>query len=72
MTGHVVPLDAIEEPSLREFSDLQRAVFRSACILIASVRKRAFDSLPEMHRAHFDWLVGDQLAKRVRGGPFGL
>jgi hypothetical protein len=72
LTGHVVPLDAIEEPVLREFSDLQRSVFRSACILIASVRTRAFDRLPPMHRAHFDWLVGNQLAKTVRSGPFGL
>jgi hypothetical protein len=71
-TGRVTPLDAIEEPTLREFSDLQRSVFKNACIVIASVRRNAFDRLPAMHRAHFDWLVGDQLAKRIRSGPFGL
>lgn len=72
LTGCVVPLDAIEEGVLKDFNDLQCSVFGSACVLAASVRRRRFDSLPAMYRAHFDWLVGGQLAKRIRSGPFGL
>lgn len=72
LTGHVVPLDPIDEPTLGDFNNLQRSVFKSACLLIASVRRRRFNTLPAMYRAHFDWLMGGQLAKRIRGGPFGL
>jgi hypothetical protein len=72
LTGQVVPLDSIDEHTLRDFSDLQRAAFKNACILIASLRRRRFDGLPAMYRAHFDWLIGDQWAKKLRSGPFGL
>jgi hypothetical protein len=72
LTRQVVPLDTIDEVALEEFGDLQRLVFGGCCVLIASVRKRTFDGLPAMSRAHFDWLIGDQLAKKIRGGPFGL
>lgn len=72
LTHRAVPLDPIDETALRGFCDLQRSVFGSACLLIASLRKRRFDNLPPMHRAHFDWLLGDALAKRIRSGPFGM
>jgi hypothetical protein len=72
LIGHHIPLDTIDEPSLKDLVELQRSVFKSCCVLIASVRRRRFDRLPPMHRAHFDWLLGNQLAKKVRSGPFGL
>jgi hypothetical protein len=70
--GHSVPLDAITANALQELAELQQAVFKCACLLVASVRRKRFDTLPPMHRAHFDWLLGRELAKKLRSGPFGL
>ena len=72
LTRRAVPLDTIDEKALRGFGELQRSVFGSACLLIAALRRRRFDNLPPMHRAHFDWLMGDKLAKTIRSGPFGI
>jgi hypothetical protein len=72
LTQRTVPLDPIDHTTLREFFELQRSVFGSACLLIAALHTGRFDKLPAMHRAHFDWLMGNPLAKTIRSGPFGL
>jgi hypothetical protein len=72
MGGSVVPLDSIDSLTLTAFQKRQRAVFSNACIVTAGVRRRLFDSLPAMHRAHFDWLVGADVQKKIRSGPFGV
>ena len=72
LTGSVVPLDVIDANALDHLAGLQRSVFASSCVLVASIRRRLFDRLPAMYRGHFDWLVGGQRAKKIRGGPFGL
>jgi hypothetical protein len=72
LTGQIIPLDPLGEDTLRDFAELQRDVLKFSCILLASLRRRIFDHLPAMYRAHFDWLIGDQLAKKIRSGPFGL
>lgn len=72
MTSHQVPLDVIDANALNSFADLQRLVFGYSCMLLASVRTQRFNTLPPMHRAHFDWLIGAELSKKIRSGPFGI
>ncbi len=67
-----IPLDPINSTSLNEFANLQRSLFKYACLLLASIHRNRFDRFPAIYRAHFDWLIGKDLAKRVRSGPFGL
>ena len=66
------PLDAVGEPELKGFNEIQRSVFGAACILLAARHTSRFNNLPAMHRAHFDWLIGSKVAKEIRSGPFGL
>jgi hypothetical protein len=67
-----VPLDPIDEISLRGFCDLQRAVFSNTCLLMGALQRNRFDKLPPMYRAYFDWLMGKVLAKKIRSAAFGI
>jgi hypothetical protein len=71
-TTHRIPLDEISEDNLKEFYDTQKSVFMDACILVSAIHKTRFNSLSATSRALFDWLVGSQLSKQIRSGPFGL
>lgn len=71
-TQSVLPFDGIQETDLKQFNDIQKEVFKNSCLLLAAVRSRDFDQLPPMHRAYFDWLVGPQLERKIRSGPFGI
>jgi len=66
------PHDDISESALRRFGSLQRSVFSNCCIALAAYNRPKFDRLKAAERAHFDWLVGSTVRKRVRQGPFGL
>lgn len=66
------PYDELSEPTLRAFAKTQRSTFAGCVLLLAAYRRRKFDSLNAVRRAHFDWLVGAKLRREVRGGPFGL
>jgi hypothetical protein len=66
------PHDDVSAATLRHFGRVQRRVFSNCCILLAAYRRQQFDRLKAAARAHFDWLVGSKLRKRVRHGRFGL
>jgi hypothetical protein len=66
------PHEDISGVALRKFGNLQRRVFSSCCILLSAYRRPQFDRLNAAARAHFDWLVGAKIRKRVRQGAFGL
>ncbi len=67
-----LPHDDISEPGLRKFADVERRVFSNCAIMLAAYRRSQFDRLNARARAHFDWLVGVAIRKRIRQGPFGL
>ncbi len=66
------PHEDISEPDLRKFGDLQRRVFANCSVVFAAYNRRRFDQLGAGARAHFDWLVGLAIRKKVRQGPFGI
>ena len=66
------PFDDVSEQSLRKAAKLQRQVFGNCCLLLAAYRTARFNSLTAAGRAHFDWVVGADIRKQVRKGPFGL
>ena len=70
--GTVPPHDDISDQVLRSFVKIQRLTFSSCSILLAAYRKSQFDQLNAVMRAYFDWLVGANLRREVRKGPFGL
>lgn len=71
-TTKTPPFDDLSPADLAKFQIIQRCVFSNGCLVVAAFCRKQFDSLPSMHRAHFDWLIGTSLAKRIRSGPFGL
>lgn len=66
------PFEQLSPVELREFAEIQRAVYSSISFMLAAVFRSRFDKFPAMHRAQFDWLVGKPAARKVRQGPFGL
>jgi len=77
--GHAVhtttgtpPHEDVSDAALRRFSRVQRQVFSNCCLLLAAYRRPQFERLNAAARAHFDWLVGSTLRKKVRQGGFGL
>jgi hypothetical protein len=77
--GHLVhataikpPHEIISEGALRKFSKVQRQAFSNCCLLLSAYSRPQFDKLDAVSRAHFDWLVGAKVRKKVRQGPFGL
>jgi hypothetical protein len=66
------PHDDVSEAQIRKFSRLQHRVFASSCLLLAAYRRNQFQRFDAIRRAHFDWLIGHKLRRRVRQGPFGL
>jgi hypothetical protein len=66
------PHEPISETGLRKFSAVQRQVFANCCVLLSAYCRPQFDGLNAAGRAHFDWLVGAKLRRKVRQGPFGL
>jgi hypothetical protein len=71
-SSRIPPFEDISPDALKTFVDIQRPVLAQACILLAACNRKRFDRLPPMHRAHFDWLIGTTLEKRLRSGHFGL
>jgi hypothetical protein len=49
-----------------------KSVAGSVCLVLAAFHRKRFERLPPMHREWFDWLIGDQLKRRLRSGQFGL
>jgi hypothetical protein len=70
--GKIPPHDDLSERALRTFADIERQTFSSCTLLVAAYRRRKFNRLNAMARAHFDWLVGPKLRREVRKGPFGI
>jgi len=68
----VPPFDEVSPDALKKFGLLQRQVLSHCCILLASFKRRRFDRLQPMQRAHFDWIVGSATEKRIRQASFGL
>ncbi len=71
-TGRRPPHDDVSDAALRKFARFQRLTFSSCCILFSAYRARQFDRFNAPTRAHFDWLVGATIRRKVREGPFGL
>lgn len=65
-------VDTVSDRDLRDFGRIQRQVFSNACVLLAAYKRSRFDQLSAAARAHFDWLLGPKMRRRLRGGPFGL
>jgi hypothetical protein len=68
-------LPPFEKPSAKELTKIAeslRSVYANAAVVLAAVGTKRFNSLPPMHRAHFDWLVGPRLEKEIRKSAFGL
>lgn len=66
------PHEPISDAALRKFSAIQRRVFANCCLLLSAYCRPQFDKLNAAGRAHFDWLVGAKIRRKVRQGPFGL
>jgi hypothetical protein len=66
------PADDVSEQSLRKAATLQRKVFGNCCLLLAAYRTPRFNTLTAAGRAHFDWLIGATMRRKVRSGPFGF
>lgn len=66
------PHEPISDAGLRKFSSIQRQVLANCCVLLAAYCRPQFDKLNAAGRAHFDWLVGARVRRKVRQGPFGL
>lgn len=49
-----------------------RIISSAVCILVSARWTAAFGKLGPVQRAWFDWLVGTQRAKAIRGAQFGL
>ena len=64
-------MEDITSAALESFATTKRRICSSSCIMLAALLRPRFDRLPPMHRAWFDWLVGEK-RKTVRRGPFGL
>jgi hypothetical protein len=71
-TNRIPPHDDVTEPALRSFARLHRLTFSNCILLLAAYRRARFDHLNAVARAHFDWLIGPNLKREVRKGPFGL
>ena len=65
-------VEQFDEPSLAKFGRIHKRVLSSSCIVLAAFRRKRFDSLPPVHRAWFDWLVGSSTSKSIRSGEFGI
>jgi len=61
----------IDSAALESFGTTKRRICSSSCIMLGALLRPRFDRLPPMHRAWFDWLVGEK-RRTVRQGPFGL
>jgi hypothetical protein len=72
LTSAIPPHDQMDEASLRSFSKIQRLSFANCCLLLAAYRRKKFNGMQAVARDHFDWLMGPQLRKDVRKGPFGI
>jgi hypothetical protein len=68
----IPPLDDFSENRLKREAALATRVFRHCIILLAASDKGKFDRLPATPRAYFDWMVGNDLGRRIRAGIFGI
>jgi hypothetical protein len=68
----IPPLTNFWEAELGRFAETYRTVASAGAITLAAFCRAQFDSLPPAYRGWFDWLVGGERAKKIRGGPFGL
>jgi hypothetical protein len=66
------PHEAISDAGLRKFGAIQRQVFANCCVILSAYCRPQFDKLNAAGRAHFDWLVGAKVRRKIRQGPFGL
>jgi len=64
--------EPISSKHLLAYCKIQRKAYSISCILISALNRKAFNSLPVMARAHFDWLIGTTNAKSIRMSAFGL
>lgn len=65
-------IDDLSPPQLAALRKIHREVCASLCIVLSAFSTTRFNTLPPVHRAWFDWLIGPTRAKTVRSGPFGL
>jgi len=70
--GKSAPFEKPELEILQDVGKLQRTVFSRTCLVLAAYRAARFGALSAGARAEFDWLVGANLRKQIRSGPFGL
>lgn len=71
-TGFKPAWDSLTNAELASLAKKHRIVCSNSCIVLSAHFRQRFDKLPPVHRAWFDWLVGSNLAKKVRSTSFGL
>jgi hypothetical protein len=57
---------------LGHFATRFKSIASDVCVVASALVPGEFDQLPPMYRAWFDWLLGQDAAKKLRGGKFGL
>jgi hypothetical protein len=66
------PFDDPTDGSLSGFASSYKSISSSTCLALSAFFRARFDSLPPMHRAWFDWLVGKDTRLSIRAQEFGL
>lgn len=62
----------MSSPTLAQFANRFKSVSSDLCVVAAAFSPARLDALEPMFRAWFDWLLGTEQAKKLRGGKFGL
>lgn len=67
-----LPTDPMSRKNLSDLARKQRKVFSSGCIAAFGVVPNALGRLDAVERAWFDWLIGAENSKGLRGSEFGM
>jgi hypothetical protein len=65
-------INILKPAEISQIAVLFQQIAANVCIVAAGYACKQFDELQPAHRAWFDWLVGQSLAKSIRSGRFGL
>lgn len=57
---------------LGRFSSRFKMICADVCAVASAFSPTQFDALQPVYRAWYDWLLGPEIAKKVRSGKFGL
>lgn len=72
VTSRATVLKARSDAEAKALCEMAEQVFRNSAIVLCATNRKRFDSLGAVERGYFDYLVGKELARKLRSLDFGI